>query len=73
MQKRLRDELGVNISFDQADEHFDGWDIRFWSARKRRRIGELAKAAMDDEKMSDALGCVYHPSLEVVAMFFRIK
>ena len=73
VQKRLRKELGVNISFDQADEHFDGWDIGFWSARKRRRIGQLAKAAMDDEKMSDALNCVYHSSLEVVAMFFRIK
>ena len=73
VQKRLRKELGVNISFDQADEHFEGWDIRFWSARKRRRIGELAKAAMETEKMSDALDCVCHSSLEVVAMCYRIK
>ncbi len=55
---RLWSELGVDIGWNHAKEAIDGWDIEMWSRRKRRRIQELARVAVDEERTACAMRCV---------------
>ena len=47
--RRLWSELTVYLAQEQAMENECGWDIELWSTRKRRRLQELARAAVDEE------------------------
>ncbi len=55
---RLWEELTVDLIMQRVVEDEYGWDIEMWSTRKRRRIQELARAAVDEEKMVCAMRCV---------------
>ena len=56
--RRLWLELTVDLAQEQAMENECGWDIELWSTRKRRRIQELARVAVEQEKIACAVRCV---------------
>ena len=58
VRHRLWMELSVHLAQEQAMEKECGWNIELWSARKRRRLQVLARAAVDEEKMVCAMRCV---------------
>jgi len=60
VKMRLWYDLSVDIEQDAAIQEEDGWDIKYCSSRKRRRLQKLAKAAVETEKMLDALECACH-------------
>ena len=70
VQRRLWSELdAVNLEWNQDKEAYMGWDIEMWSARKRRRIQELARAAVDEEKTVCAMRCVcIQPAYAMIGM-----
>ena len=57
VKRRLWEELSVDIDQEERIQQEDGWDIEFWSTRKRRRFCKLAEAAAEHEKAIDVLGC----------------
>ena len=58
VKRRLWSELTVDLAMAQAKETVFGWDIKMWSSRKRRRIQELARRAVEQEKTVCAMRCV---------------
>ena len=57
VKMRLWDDLSVDIEHEAEIQEEDGWDIEYCSSRKRRRLQKLAKAAVENDKMLDALEC----------------
>ena len=58
VKRRLWRELAVDVDKERAMERANGWDIEMWSKRKRRRLQELAKEAVEKEKLSCVMKCV---------------
>ena len=58
VRHRLWMELSVHLAQEQAMEKKCGWNIELWSARKRRRLQVLARAAVYEEMTVCAMRCV---------------